>query len=354
MKFGPVPIEQAEGAIVAHSVRTESLVLKKGDTVQPHHIAILVEEGVRDIIVAQLDLDDIGENEAARQIASAIGGDNVAVDHAFTGRANLFARANGILRIDAETVDRLNDIDEALTLATLPDYRTVQAGEMVGTVKIIPFAVSAAVLRRALQAGTAPVIEVAPFRPLQVGVISTLLPGLKGQVVTKTLSHLAARLDPAGAKIVADERVPHEVAPLVRAIRDLTRRADLVVIFGASAITDRRDVIPAALEAAGGSIEHFGMPVDPGNLLLLGTAGGIPVIGAPGCARSPKENGFDWVLHRLLANVPVTRADIRRLGVGGLLMEIVTRPQPRGGDAPRAASSPAGSRVSDTQDAQRA
>ena len=42
--------------------------------------------------------------------------------------------------------------------------------------------------------------------------------------------------------------------------------AELVIVFGASAIADRRDVIPAAIERVGGSIEHFGMPVDPGNL----------------------------------------------------------------------------------------
>ncbi len=105
--------------------------------------------------------------------------------------------------------------------------------------------------------------------------------------------------------------------------------AELVVVFGASAIADRRDVIPAALEAVGGTIEHFGMPVDPGNLMMVGKANGVPVLGAPGCARSPKENGFDWVLMRLLAGLSVAREDITGMGVGGLLMEIVTRPQPR-------------------------
>jgi molybdenum cofactor cytidylyltransferase len=124
--------------------------------------------------------------------------------------------------------------------------------------------------------------------------------------------------------------VPHEEAALAAAIRELLGLgAELVIVFGASAIADRRDVIPAALEQAGGEIEHFGMPVDPGNLLLIGNAGGIPVMGAPGCARSPVENGFDWVLTRLLAGLKVTRADLTGMGVGGLLMEIVTRPQPR-------------------------
>src|SRR5204863_934808 len=127
-----------------------------------------------------------------------------------------------------------------------------------------------------------------------------------------------------------ERRVPHESRALAQALDEvLGAGAELAIVFGASAIADRRDVIPAAVEAIGGSIGHFGMPVDPGNLLLIAQAQGRPVLGAPGCARSPKENGFDWVLMRLLAGLDVSREDIIGMGVGGLLMEIVTRPQPR-------------------------
>src|SRR5262249_22248058 len=127
-----------------------------------------------------------------------------------------------------------------------------------------------------------------------------------------------------------ERRVPHDADALAAALREmLATGAELVLVFGASAIADRRDVIPAAVEAVGGRIEHFGMPVDPGNLMLVADLNGRPVLGAPGCARSPKENGFDWILARLLARLPVTREDITGMGVGGLLMEIVTRPQPR-------------------------
>jgi molybdenum cofactor cytidylyltransferase len=156
-----------------------------------------------------------------------------------------------------------------------------------------------------------------------------MLPGLKASVVAKTLRVLEARLAPTGARIGAQETVPHEVGPLAKALGRLIDGSDALIAFGASAITDRRDVIPAAIEAIGGRIERFGMPVDPGNLLLLAERGGIPIIGAPGCARSPKENGFDWVLRRVLAQAPIGAADIRAMGVGGLLMEIGARPQPR-------------------------
>jgi molybdenum cofactor cytidylyltransferase len=175
-------------------------------------------------------------------------------------------------------------------------------------------------------------LRVAPYVRRHVSVISTLLPGLKPSVIVKTIDVLGRRLDPAGAAVTAEAQVTHDIASLTRELEhQAAGDADLVIVFGASAIADRRDVIPAAIEAAGGRVEHFGMPVDPGNLLLVGSLKGKPVLGAPGCARSPKENGFDWVLQRLLADLPVTRANITALGVGGLLMEIVSRPQPRAG-----------------------
>ena len=155
------------------------------------------------------------------------------------------------------------------------------------------------------------------------------MPGLKESVIAKTLRALEARLAPTGAHIVAHETTPHEIDPLAGALARVSEGADLVIIFGASAITDRRDVIPAAIEAFGGRIDRFGMPVDPGNLLLLAARGDLPIVGAPGCARSPKENGFDWVLQRLIAGTPISGAEVRAMGVGGLLTEIVSRPQPR-------------------------
>jgi molybdenum cofactor cytidylyltransferase len=217
-------------------------------------------------------------------------------------------------------------------LATLSAYKPVVEGEMIATVKIIPFAVSKSARDQAVAAAAKgrPVIRVAPYKLRKIGVVSTLLPGLAPKVIEKTLKITTARIAPAGATIIAEKRVPHDQAALVHAIDELlSAGAELVIVFGASAIADRRDVIPAAIEAVGGDIEHFGMPVDPGNLMLIGKARGHPVLGAPGCARSPKENGFDWILMRLLAELPVTRADVTGMGVGGLLMEIVTRPQPR-------------------------
>lgn len=330
MKFGPVPPREALGATAVHTIRQDALVLKKGTLIGPAEVAALEAAGIKDVVVARLEPGDVSEDKAAAEIAEAVAGPGAHVDRAFTGRANLFAEYAGVLSVDKEAIDRLNRVDEAITFATLPAFKPVVEGEMIATVKIIPFATSEASLKAALATAAKPFIRVAPYKIKKVGVVSTLLPGLATKVVEKTLRVTEARLAPAGASIVAERRVPHEQGALAKAIDEVLKEgAELVVVFGASAIADRRDVIPAAVEAVGGRIENFGMPVDPGNLMLIGQARGQPILGAPGCARSPKENGFDWILMRLLAGLPVSREDVTGLGVGGLLMEIVTRPQPR-------------------------
>jgi molybdenum cofactor cytidylyltransferase len=332
MKFGSVPVAEAEGGIAVHSIRKAGLVLKKGTLIGPSEVAALRAAGIGEVVVARLEPGDVSEDEAAAEIAAAVAGEGVRVDRAFTGRANLFADGPGVLVVDKTAIDCLNLIDEAVTFATLPAFKPVVAGEMIGTVKIIPFAVAGAVRDAtvAVARSKAPLIRVAPYRIRKVGVVSTVLPGLATKVIEKTLTVTAERLKPAGAAIVAERRVAHEQAAIAKAIEEVLREgAELVLVFGASAIADRRDAIPAAVAAVGGTVEHFGMPVDPGNLLLMAQVRGKPVLGAPGCARSPKENGFDWVLMRLLAGVAVPRETIAAMGVGGLLMEIVTRPQPR-------------------------
>ena len=336
MKFGAVPVGEAEGSTAVHSIRKAGLVLKKGTVIGKSEIAALKAANIAEVVVARLESGDVPEDIAAAEIAAAVAGEGVRIDRAFTGRANLFAESPGVLVVDKPAIDRLNDIDPDITFATLDAFAPVVAGKMIATVKIIPFAVSGAGRDKALAVARAakPLVRVAPYRLHKVGVVSTLLPGLADKVIEKTLKVTAERLAPAGAAIIAERRVPHDTAALAKALDEvLNAGAELVVVFGASAIADKRDVIPAAVEAVGGRIEHFGMPVDPGNLMLVGAARDRPILGAPGCARSPKENGFDWILARLLCGLPVARADITGLGVGGLLMEIVTRPQPRESEA---------------------
>jgi molybdenum cofactor cytidylyltransferase len=328
MKFGPVPVVEAEGAIAAHSIRHASGVVRKGSMLTAEHIERFRAEGLADVVVARLEPGDVHEDAAARRVAEVLKGENIRLDEAGTGRCNLYAERAGLFVVDRASVDTLNRLDPGLTLATLPAFTPVEVGRMVATVKVIPFAVPERVVAEAER--LEPPTQVLTWKPLKVGLAATMLPGLKPSVMEKTRRVLDERLKAAGASVIREERVPHEEGALARALTALKDAgAELIVAFGASAITDENDVIPEGVRKAGGRVLHFGMPVDPGNLLLLGEINGKPVLGAPGCARSPAENGFDWVLDRLLAGLKVGPDDITGMGVGGLLMEIVSRPQPR-------------------------
>jgi molybdenum cofactor cytidylyltransferase len=344
MKFGEIPLSEAEGAILAHSLKLGATVLKKGRVLARADLDAIAAAGLQQIVAARLDPGDIREDAAAARIAAAAAGPNITAATAFTGRANLFAEARGLLVFDRDRLDRLNLVDEAVTLGTLPAFAVVEPRQMVGTVKIIPFAVPETAVAKAADfaAKGEPLLRVAAFAPRNVALIQTRLPGFKESIFDKTRAVTEQRLAALGCRLVSEERCAHTVAELAPRIAAAVKQgADMVFVHGASVIVDRRDVIPEAVVAAGGQIDHFGMPVDPGNMLLLCHVGETPVLGLPGCARSPKVNGFDWVLERLVAGVPVGPRDIMRMGAGGLLAEIPSRPLPRAEASPAPAAKPA-------------
>lgn len=336
MIFAELPVTEAGGAILVHSIKANKLTFRKGRVLSAADIAALAEAGVDKVAAARLEPGDVGENDAAQQLAAAMRGAHVAAATPFTGRCNLFSEAAGVLVVDRERLDRLNLIDEAMTVATLAPHDVVQPRDMVATVKIIPFAVPGRTLAQGLSVardGEA-ILGVAAFRARRIGLIQTRLPVVKDSVLDKTVEIMNGRAAALGCPPLSEQRCAHDTAALAVTIDGMRNRGvEMILIAGASAITDRRDVIPVAIERLGGRVEHFGMPVDPGNLLLLGRLGDTPVLGLPGCVRSPKVNGFDWILQRLIADLPVTRADIMRMGAGGLLKEIPSRPQPRAGSA---------------------
>lgn len=337
MKFGTFRVAEAEGAVLAHALKLpDGRRLKKGSVLSRDDIEAIIEAGIDTVIAARLETDDTAENEAARRIADALVGPEIRAEAPATGRVNLYAVADGVFRAERQLVDAINSVDPGITLATLDHLRQVNAGRMVATVKIIPYAVPqaavAGVVETAASRGAGSVIGIDRYEPRRIGVVATKLPSLKRSVMDKTIRVLEARLAASRSVISGEIRTGHDESAVAAAIGELLPASDIVLVFGASAICDPHDVIPAAIRRQGGRIVHFGMPVDPGNLMLLGEIGGKPVIGAPGCARSPAENGFDWILQRLIAGRKVTAGEITGMGVGGLLMEIGLRPQPREGE----------------------
>jgi len=326
--FGPLPLAEAEGGMLAHALHLGGQRMAKGSLVDAAILAAASAAGLERLWVARLETGDVPEGEAAARIADAFAGPGIVVRAPVHGRVNLHASADGLLLVAADAVMQANRQSDAIAVSTLPPQTPVRSGDMVGTVKIIPYALPGAEMDSVLAAVLAlpdHAIDVRPWQPgLRAILIQTRLPDTPDKLIGKTARVTAARLARLGIVMAQAPDVAHEIERLAEAFAEILYAAKpsaLVLVAGGTATSDRRDVIPAAIVAAGGTLLRVGMPVDPGNLLVLGRLGSATVIGLPGCARSPKRNGLDLVLEQLAAGLDVTSDQVARMGVGGLLEE---------------------------------
>jgi molybdenum cofactor cytidylyltransferase len=324
MRFGPTTLDDAVGKILAHNITdTEGRrILRKGRTVDDEVLDALRRLGIETVYVAELEEDDVHEDQAAATVAEVMLGEGARHSPPHTGRVNIHAEALGVLRVDTEALLRLNQI-EGFTVATLPTRSLVHSGERIATVKVIPYAVSwEAVSRAETLAGAQPIVSVRAIPPRSVGIV---LAGSEG--AWRTLDEglgeaIRARVEGLGCTVDGRESARMDEADVARALRRRVEAGDsLIVVAGETAIMDPGDLIPRGIRAAGGRVEHLGLAMDPGHLLLLAYLDGVPVVGAPGCVRSPNPDGFDAVLPRLLSGERLTRSDLQELGHGGLLSD---------------------------------
>ena len=331
MKFGPCALSDCLDAILVHAVYLPDGRIAKGTCLTSDHLSRLRANGIDDIIVARLEDGDLGEDAAADMIAKAMMPANVRLSVAATGRVNIYATQRGLLRVDRLRLRDINMVDEGITLSTVQHNQLVEAGDLIATLKIIPYSVAETAVATVIGLGAGePVISFHALRPRSFGLIQTRIPGMADKILKATEQTAKQRLNQLGCALVDSRVVAHEAAAINQAITASRANGPAVMLIaGGSAIADWRDEVPMGVIAAGGRIDHFGLPVDPGNLLMLSHIDEMPVIGMPGCARSIKMNGFDWILHLLLADLRIDAAEIADMAAGGLLMEIVSRPLPR-------------------------
>lgn len=337
MKFGPLPLSEAEGKILGHNISGASgkRVLRKGRPLTAEDIETLRTLGRSRVYVADIEPTDVEENDAALRVAEAVVGPNVRISGPFTGRCNILSTQAGILRVDADRLMRLNGCT-GITLATLTSGTPIDEKKMVGTVKILPYAVPESLVWQAEQIAkkSGQILHIDPLTPTKIALILSGTPSAEERIRNGFIPPLENRLAPLQGAIesvsfipLEDERGERLLAEALLAQAE--RQSDLIILAGETAVQDRHDIAPRAIERAGGNIICFGAPVDPGNLLLLANLNQTPILGAPGCVRSPKMNIIDWVLPRLLVGDQLTYMDIFALGHGGLLEDTSLRGIPR-------------------------
>ncbi len=336
MKFGPVPLTQAVGKTLGHNIAglDGRRVLRKGQPLTPADLILLECLGRKSVYVAELAADDVGEDTAARRVAEVVMGYGLRLSGPASGRVNLLATALGVLRVGVDRLARINQCD-GLTLATLAAHTVVRARQIVATVKIVPFAVPEALMREVEEIATdgGPLLKIEELAAQPVSLILTGSASIRDKL-TQDFAPLTERVTALGSQVTRTEYVSLEEESGEMLLAEALRRqraagARLIILAGETAVMDRYDIVPHAVERAGGCIESVGAPVDPGNLLMIAYLDSVPVLGAPGCARSRKINVIDWVLPRLLVGDRLTRADIVSWGHGGLLEDVPERPMPR-------------------------
>lgn len=332
--FGRFETKLATGMMLGHRLAVGGKVFAKGHTLSLEDVAFLLSHGVFDVLAHRFEEHEIDEVTAADILGVPFAKEGVVSKSAVGGRVNFYAKADGLFIAQRDLINSFNSINQAVTFACIDDRSRVTEGDLVGTLKIIPLAVGYRTVETArLVASTRPPISVRPFESRTATLVSTTLPSLSAKIVEKTTRITAARLKERGSTLISELHSEHDTHALAEVLRvEVYQRAGsnhMLIVFGASAVADANDVIPAAIREAGGTVERVGIPVDPGNLVVIGMIADVPVIGAPGCARSPSLNGLDWVLDRLLAGDRIDSGTIARMGVGGLLKEISSRPQLR-------------------------
>jgi molybdenum cofactor cytidylyltransferase len=324
--FAELPLAEAQGALLAHALTVEGKRYPKGTPVDARVAQAARAGGLSQLWVARLEEGDRPEMEAAEELGAGLAGPGIEARPPVHGRVNLHATQGGLLSFEPDRITAANLATDCIGISTVPPLSPVNPGDMVATVKIIPYAVPAP----ALAAATAALqpLRILGWRSgLSACLVQTRQADTPDKLLAKTREVTAARLTRLGVAMSEAEPAAHAVEPLAGALGQVS--ADLLLLAGASATSDHADIIPAAIRAAGGEVLRVGMPVDPGNLLVLGRLGSAVVIGLPGCARSPKRNGLDLLLEQWAAGIEPTAARIAAMGVGGLLEES-GRPTPWG------------------------
>ncbi len=322
-----VSVYQAEGMVLCHDVteiipgKRKGRAFNKGHVIQKEDINKLLMIGKENIYVWEVNEKLLHENDAARRFARAAAGEGLRLAEAAEGKVELKAAVTGLLKINVEALERINDIDQ-LAAATLHSNQIVQAGTKIAGCKIIPLVIETEKIRQLEEicAQHYPLMEVKKLQAFKIGVVTTGSEIYHGRIEDAFGPVLEKKFQQWGSSILQQIFVPDNAERIAEAIQHLLALgADMIVTTGGMSV-DPDDVTPAGIRAAGGKIISYGAPTLPGAMFMLAYFGSIPVLGLPGCVMYHKSTIFDLVAPRILVGEELTRRDITKLGHGGLCL----------------------------------
>ncbi|HEY3052415.1 MAG TPA: hypothetical protein VGK04_03405 [Thermoanaerobaculia bacterium] len=288
------------GRILCHDVRG---VFRKGHVLRAEDIPLLIDASWSEIHLLELGPDDLDQRQAGErlaQILSSAGLESAPSRH----RHVLKAKHNGLLKIDAAALQRLNSI-AGIAVFTLMNDQVVSADQVVAEMQITPLAIE----RRAIEeaAREQSVVRLLSFVPRDVVV------WMRDDRVLRALTE---KLRWFGCDVREVLELPRDAASIREAME--RRRESLFLVSGSNAL-DPLDPVFGALEQIGAKMQRIGMPVHPGTLLWIATWRETTIIGLPTCGLGPQVTAFDLVLPKILAEGGIRDEELAALGHGGIL-----------------------------------
>ena len=331
MKILGLDPQESLGSVIAQTYHLPGKTISKGTVVTSEIVDYFKEGDVQNILCAVPDKGDIHEDEAANIISNAIDRSHIYIESASTGRVNFKSRSLCLVRYKRDLIKKVNLVDESIAFSIVEHNQLLAKNDLIATLKIIPFFTKKKYVDQVISIlANNELFKTHSLNKKEVSLIQTTFEWQKKSMFKATSTVTRNRLEALDCSLNEEKLIRHDYKVLCSEIRSSIKSGiDILLISGASAITDRSDYIPKAILSEGGEIIQYGLAVDPGNLLLVGKIDNTTIIGMPGCARSPKLNGFDWVLQLLMADIPVVKEELADMGAGGLLMEIASRPLPR-------------------------
>jgi molybdenum cofactor synthesis domain-containing protein len=324
-KLREVRVQDAVGLVLAHDLtqvipgKYKGPLFRKGHVISEQDIEPLLDIGKAHIYVMELAEGELHENDAAERIARAAGDNpHLEMTSPKEGKVNLVSSIDGLLRVRAEAVAAINQVEHAV-LSTLRTYTPVRKGDIVAAARVIPLIYPEERVKQVEAIGRqSPVVEVLPYQSCRVGIVTTGSEVLHGRIEDKFGPVLREKLRAFGAEVISQTFSGDDRERIQQQIRSfLEQGADLVLVTGGMSV-DPDDRTPGAIASMGAEVVSYGTPMLPGSMLMVAYYQGVPVLGLPGCVIHDDYTSFDVFLPRILAGERIKKADIIALGHGGL------------------------------------
>ncbi|MBU1169707.1 MAG: molybdopterin-binding protein [Proteobacteria bacterium] len=322
-----VSVKKAIGLVLGHDIteiipgKFKGAAFKKGHIIQENDIDRLLDIGKQNIYVLDLAEDLIHENEAAQRMAEAAIGPGVELSEPSEGKVEFITSTSGLLKINPRALEQINLLD-GIMFATVHGGHPVPKGQKIGGTRIIPLVIEKREIERVegICKSFYPVITVKPIKPHTIGIVTTGSEIYHNRIEDKFGPVLRQKFNALGSQILRQIIVDDDVDMIAGAIQTLINEgADFIATTGGMSV-DPDDVTPSGIKAAGGTIVTHGAPTLPGAMFLMAHINGIPIVGLPACIMYVRTSIFELIVPRLLANDPISRTDIARLGYGGYCM----------------------------------